>query len=452
MAVCAALWCAVEYSAPDARIYAADTPVANLLYEASGVTRTDAAEALKKTALSLYDAYALAVVRTETLAIQGEGVVQAEAKKRQALGVFLPKVYLRAAKALPDNSDNPPSSTSTGVNLYARQPITTGLQEWSQLKAASSEIKTARYRLANGAGLLLLDVASSYYRVLHIEKSLENSMQILDHYKQILIELNRRVAVGKSRRSEVLRTNTEMYKVEASVKALQDDLSRSRLDFAFVTGALPGSRLGGPDMLPDALIKQENIKALAAGRWDVKAASEEVEAAKSRLCAAWGGHLPSLYLEGTYRIYQEHRAGRDYYGAIGAELPLFGGGIPAAQVKVAESLKRQAELTMEQTLRAAEKDIAAALQRWEFSGREVEAYRKALRSAEENYRVTSDEYRMNLVTILDVLTSLNLMQSAKDDYEGAVLQHALDRLLLGVAVNELPGKGTAMLKNVSVEK
>ena len=73
-------------------------------------------------------------------------------------------------------------------------------------------------------------------------------------------------------------------------------------------------------MLPDALIKQENIKALAAGRWDVKAASEEVEAAKSRLCAAWGGHLPSLYLEGTYRIYQEHRAGRDYYGAIGADV------------------------------------------------------------------------------------------------------------------------------------
>jgi hypothetical protein len=56
------------------------------------------------------------------------------------------------------------------------------------------------------------------------------------------------------------------------------------------------------------------------------------------------------------------------------------------------------------------------------------------------------EYRLNLTSILDVLTALSALQTARDDYERIVLQHRINRIRLGVATNEFSGDGIHSLK------
>lgn len=225
------------------------------------------------------------------------------------------------------------------------------------------------------------------------------------------------------------------------------------------------------------------VPKIVENRWDVKVAKAQMEYAKSGVLAAYGLHLPSVYFEGNYFLYQGQQSKtsqwksslqngislnsmssggtgwlsnylnggkptrtRDYYFSLGAEMPIFGGDITFAKVREANSIKRQADLNLSQTMRFARQDVIDSFQIWESSKIEIEAYRKALASAEENYRVVTGEYRLNLVTILDVLTTLTALQSAKEDYERAQLQFKLNRIKLGIAANEFSGGRIRALK------
>lgn len=436
------------------KIHAAgiDSETRQIILEASGISQEDIDSASRKDEAALFDVYALAVGNTETMAIEGENSIQAQAKKRQAFGAFLPKLYLRGNKYLPENTGkyvNPSGRSS--ISLYARQPVFTGLDEWAGFKSAQAGIRIKKFDLYNKASQLLLDISYGFFNVLQIEKSLKNNEEILNLYTLTINELKRRAAIGRSRSSEVLRAESELYALEAQIKSLRDNLRQARLNLNIISGAAAGLKLKEAG-IPDPLYRIDNAAAAARNRWDVKAADETLDLARSELYAAYGGYLPSLYIDGAYYLYQEKSSGssgaktRDYYFSLGAEIPLFTGGITAARVKEAESVRRQAELNLSKTIRLAEQDIADAYQRWESSAGETDAFNKALLSAEENYNTIKKEYGLNLVTILDVITSLKSLQTARNEYQTAELQHRLNRIQLGVAVSEFSGEKIKSLK------
>ncbi len=433
--------------------YALNDDVKKLVTEASGVTDEDVKIAAQKKELTVFDVYALAAKNTERLAIEGENSIQSESRRTQAFGAFLPKVFLRGNKYLPsNNSKYSSSSPRSSISLYARQPIMTGLDELSGFTAANSDIKIKKYTLYNNAALLLLDISSNFYNIIQIEKSIKNNEETLSLYKTMIIELKRRVTIGRSRQSEVQRTNSEAYKLEAAIKALYNDLTHARLILNTLSNLKNNLNLIEGEGLPAPIYKPDEIQNIIKNRWDVKAATETVELAKANVTAAYGGYLPSIYIDGTYTLYQEKIQNstsktRDYYFSLGFEIPLFSGGIVTAKVKEAQSVKRQAELNLSNTLRVAEQDIIDAFQSWESTTNEVDAFKKALVSSEENYNTIKNEYRLNLVTILDVITSLQSLQGAKNDYERTVLQHKLNRIQLGVATNELTGENISLLKD-----
>lgn len=414
-----------------------------LLQKASGITAGDIERASRKKEFTLFDCFAMAVYKTERLALGGESAVQAEARKRQAVGAFLPKISLRGSAVY---TPHVTPSQRTMASIYARQNLFTGLNEYYQLKSSSIDIRIREYQLRHDAGLLLLDVASAFYVFLQIRKSLDINRQILQSSSEMLGEQKRRAAIGRSRWSEVSRTSAQIRKVEAVIQALQADLESARLQLSTIAGLPADFTLAEqadfekPDYLPG------DLKKAVDRRWDVKAAIEQLESARAGARAAWGGHLPSAYVEGSYYLYQQEISGqdassvqaRDYIVSLGAELPLFSGGITAAKVKEAESIERAAGLALSRTLRFAAQDITDSYQRWENSKKEVEALKKVRESVEESNRMVMDEYRMRLVPVLDVLVSITALQSARDDYARAQFQNKLDYIRLEVATLTMP--------------
>jgi outer membrane protein TolC len=178
-----------------------------------------------------------------------------------------------------------------------------------------------------------------------------------------------------------------------------------------------------------------------------------VALARARQLSSLSGHLPAVYLEGSYRFFREEKAGPEFYGALGAELPLIDGGVTIARIKEAESLKRQASLRLAQTKRTALQDVEETLAAYRSSLHEVESFTKALDAAETDYRAVVREYGLNLVTLLDVFNALTSLAASRDDYEQSVLNHCLERIRLGVAVGEFPGPGISLLRTCApVEK
>ncbi len=434
-----------------------------ILRKASGVTEEDVKRASAVKSLTLFDCYALAVYRTERLAIEGEGAIQADARKLAAISMWLPKIYARGQVLWPKANYSSQSPKDT-ISLYARQNIFSGLSEYGQIRSSFKEAKAREYRVRYAAGELLVDVASSYYTVLRIEHSLRINGQILASYRETLAELRRRAAIGRSRQSEVLRTEAQIFKLEADVTSLKKALDQARLALSTLAGLGDSFALAEPAPPPDRPFDPANAVLIADSRWDVKAAAEAVKASNAGLTAAWGGFLPTAYLEGTWFLYQQKikqpksttintssfttSKKRDYYLSLGVEVPIFDGLATPARIKEASSLKRQAELALQNTKRLAVKDIIDAYQAWESSGKEVAAYKKALTSAEQSYRIVAEEYRMRLVTLLDLISSLMSLQTARNDYEGALLQHHLDRIRLGAALNEFTGEDISRLRDM----
>ena len=81
----------------------------------------------------------------------------------------------------------------------------------------------------------------------------------------------------------------------------------------------------------------------------------------------------------------------------------------------------------------------------------MESFKKALDAADNNYRAILGEYRLNLVTLLDVFSALTTLESARDDYERTVLENCLSRIRLGVATGEFYGKGINKLRERRME-
>jgi outer membrane protein len=446
-------------------IYAIDDHVKKLLRKATGVTDDDVKAALNKNKITLFDAYALAVQKTERLAIEGENSVQAEERKLQAIEAFLPTLSLNGSYAVyPKPSSTYLLQNRSAAGFTARLPIITGLDQISQIKSSWSDRRVKEYQLNNNAGLLLSDVGTAFYNVLLIERDLATNESLLDLYYQTITELQRRVKLGRSRKSEILRTNAQIYTLQAQIKSLRTNHEHAKLVLATLIGAPADFSLADTTVLHDPAYSIADTAKLVDGRWDVLAAREQVKYDEAGVLAAYGKHVPSFYIEGSYYLYQKTVNTPNWLQALeasmspisllsgsssfkypplnitlGATLPIFGGDITFAKVREANSKKRQSELTLSQTVRHARQNIIDSFQTWDSSKMELDAYHKALSSFEDNYRVVMREYRLNLVTILDVLTSLTSLQNARDEFQRAELQVKLNRISLGVAINEFSG-------------
>ncbi|RPI90534.1 MAG: hypothetical protein EHM32_11455, partial [Spirochaetales bacterium] len=109
-----------------------------LLFESTGITRSDIEKVAKKESLDLFDVYVLAVSGTERMAIESEYSLQADARRRQALGLFLPRVSLKATKTLTEVDRTTSPAQRSNVSLYARQNLLTGLDEYASFRGSAA--------------------------------------------------------------------------------------------------------------------------------------------------------------------------------------------------------------------------------------------------------------------------------------------------------------------------
>jgi outer membrane protein len=448
--------------------------------EAAGVRSEQVTEAARKltstespNALTLDDLYALSVDRTERLAIRQETVIQAEAKKSQAIGAWIPSLSYRETRnaTIPDHAEkdreqrqrsqaaaialgNPalwPSSSASssslppnlgpGRKLVLHVPIFTGLNEVSGITGSNALIAQRRLELNHDASRLYLELAQAYYNVLLLEQSLRTKREVLDLSKQTTAQLERFVALGKVRRTDLLSARSSLARTEAEVESIRDSLARARDTLGSLAGVPAEVSIAPHAELAPPSVRREQAEQIADARADVEAARAGLDVSKAGLTAARGDFLPSFYIDGYYSLPRHNTPrNKDIFAQFTFQVPLFSGGSSVAGLKKAESEQRQAELILSQLRRQALLEIREAFDAWGASQTQIAAYKKALEAAELNYAAQSDYYNRRLGTILDLLNSLGTLAQARDEYSRAVLQEKLNRIWLGVAVGELPAK------------
>lgn len=360
--------------------------------------------------LSLSECYALALKRSETVAIRKEVIEEAEARFQQSLSGILPRASYVISEEIEQGGNRTPQQ-----RFVFSQALFSGFREFAAMKQSRAERRQRVAEFERAKQILFTDVADAFYLVMNYQED----RQALDATRQALVdrieELKKRQSIGRTRRSEVVNAEARLSRVEADLQKVdsQKEIAEQLLEF------LIGQPFAG-------LIEQESTENLAPvdeyldaadQRPDVLAGKESWQGSKSQVTVARSGFWPSANADGNYYTKREGSSEDvDWDVTFSVDVPLFQGGQVAGEVNEAKALMREAELSYSDIRRRAKLDIQNSYTRYTRAVNRLAALKKALQAAEENYKLQEEDYRNSLVNNLDVLQALEDLQQAKREF------------------------------------
>lgn len=403
-------------------------------------------EARAAAGLSLKEAFAAALKQSESLASQGESVIQAEERFHGALGSVLPAVsasgqwFQQDPTGLPSTSAVPQQAWQTTYKATATMALFRGFREYAALAAAGDLVVSEKEAYEWAGGQLYRDTAQAFYLVLFLEKDVETQRSEMAFYDRRISTLSERARIGRSRKTEVLTARSARAILKAQWESSLAQLATARELLAFLTGLPPETPYRDPSGLP-VLGSLESYLSAVASRPDVKAAEANLKAARAGVNLARGAHLPSADLTGNYYLERPGQL-RDvkWDAMISVTLPLFLGGTVLSQTRQAQSAERQAELALSRLKRQAAEELRVAWGDVRFDLSQVGAQQEAFELSRLNYEAEARDYNLGLVNNVEVLQAQNAYQESQRARDRAQYAAKTDfARLQSLAARVMPG-------------
>ena len=402
----------------------------------SVLPRTEAAPAL-----TLDEYFSAALQRSEVVATQSELIRQAEERNKQASAAMLPTLngvasYTWQEEPPPAAPGTTPSNLSRQplAKLTATQPLFRGFREFAALRQtrALTDAQGADYR--NARFLLFKDVVQNYYTVLSLEQELRNLDEEIRQNEEREKDIQARIRIGRSRISEQLNVQATISTLRAQIEQQQGQLRVARETLAFLSGLDAATPLQDSEPEPPEPEPLDRYLTGVSARPDVQASEKRLVAAQENVTIAKGAHLPSVDLNGNY--YFERPGYLDDINwdvQVALTIPIYSGGGLQSRVREAGSQQSQAELALSQVRRLAEQEIRSLYENLRADRAQVTAFEKSTEAARKSYEAQLREYRLGLVTNLDVLQALTAYQQNQRALDRARFTAKHDYLRLQVA-------------------
>ncbi|MBI5882307.1 MAG: TolC family protein [Elusimicrobia bacterium] len=385
-------------------------------------------------AISLQEAYERALGVSEDLAQRSETAAEAWARVDELWSAVQPRLSFKASEFVQDSSS---SRDKPELKFTVRQPLFTGLKEFLALRAGKAKGAVAELDLLRAKDLLYLDVARAYLDLLGLHRELGIRAALVDITEDRIRELKDREKIGRSRKSEVLAAESQL----AGLIADLEQAKRRELDgqeaLRFLTGLSERLVPAPLELSPAGDI--DGCITSSRGRGDVEARRRDLEAARDTTEMSRRSRWPVASFDGSYYLKRpETQKDIMWDLTLSAELPLYQGMQTVAQVRQGQARERSAAAALSASLRRAATEVRTAHSDLRAGAAVVAALEKAVELAEANAKAQTEDYRLGLVTNLDVLGALNTLQQARLRLESGRVDLLLSRFRLGVAAG-LPG-------------
>ena len=412
-----------------------------LLWTASAPAETSAA-------LTLEEAYRLALTRSEDIGIRQESINIAAAHFYRAFDVILPSVHYEYTNMQQDAPEgggtdgtftgNSFRRTTQGQKITFSQPLFSGFKEIAALQGAGAEKNQRRFEMRRAKHLLFIDVSEAYYALLQARKDEDILGEVRELMKKRQQELEERAKLGRSREAEVQSAVAELKLLEADLETARqvEILARQLMEFYI------GRPLDEP--LMDALLPahesaKPDFAKLAEQRDDVRALREAKLLSDKNVLAAQSDLFPHVTLDGNY--YTERvgfQRDIDWDLLLTIDVPIFDKFNTYADINVAGAQRKTAELLWVKQRRTAELEIRNAHEEYEASSRIEASLHEAAEASKKNYELQVEEYRSSLINNVQVLDTLRSYQEILRRYNDAQYQLKKDFWALRVAEGRSP--------------
>lgn len=358
--------------------------------------------------------------------------------KKQNQGNYLPKLSARGTYLKQDNVNV--DQKTIGLNLA--HSIYRGGRDLLLVESSDKNIAIAENQKQVDRLSLFSSVIQAYYNYFLNLNDFKNLEMLKKQSQDRVGETKKRVQVGRSRKGELLQAEAQLASADAQLANGLGLVKESEERFYILTGLEKSNNPFTETIeVPEAATSIQPFLEAAYKRADVQNKQLRVEAADIDLSSAKGGFYPTLDLASNYYFNKRNTTTfRDSKWDIGLTLnfPLFEGGATQARVNENVQKKQQAIYGVEDYKRSVLLDVTAKYETYHRYLDQVKAFDQALDKAKNSYDVALQDYRLGLISNLDVLSSLNLYLDSKRNSEKTKIQAMMNYKLLVATSGVLP--------------
>ncbi|SFG22912.1 outer membrane protein [Novosphingobium sp. CF614] len=323
--------------------------------------------------------------------------------------------YTEFLKRSPNSFTSPARTLSLGANLGV--PIYSGGAVKNQVKAAKFRVEAGQASLRGTESDIFAAVVAAYMDVIQNEAIVGLNRKNVDVLTVNLQATTDRFEIGDVTRTDVAQSQSRLALAQSDARTAEANLAAAREAYIQLIGKAPEA-LEAPPPLPNLPASPENAVDIALeSNPDLIAAREQTKAADKDIDVAGAGRLPrvSLFASGAYNNYFDTLGGSsaaafaqtEKTAQAGAQIsiPIFQGGLPAAQRRQAQA---QASATLENeiaTERGVIAQVRSAYSSWLAANDVIRSSQVAVDAAALSLEGVRAENSVGNRTILDILNA-----------------------------------------------
>lgn len=282
---------------------------------------------------------------------------------------------------------------------------------------------------------LMTRVAAAYFAVLRDEDNVSYANATMLAYKEQLDQIKQQFQVGLKTITDVYTAQSSYDSAVAGYIAAKTTLTNDKENLRVITGIyyehLAPLSESFPLISPQPEDVEQWVQTALKQNWSIKAGQFAVDSARQNIRAQFGGHFPTVQLQGTMdRQFQQNinsypqalnqRSGpstqTDRQLTVNMNLPIFEGGGVVAQTDQAiyqyEVIQQQLEQTQRSALNTARQSYFGVI-----SGiSQIKADREAIKSTISSLRGMEESYKVGAETLVNVLNQQQKVFQAQTQY------------------------------------
>ena len=299
------------------------------------------------------------------------------------------------------------------VGAQLSYPLFNGGRVRNSVRAAETRVLAGRATLTAVEGDVFTNAVAAYMDVIRDRAIVElnqNNVKVL----QTNLEATRdRFQIGDLTRTDVAQSEARLQLGFAQLADAQGNAAASEATYRQQIGHPPGNLAPPPPLPPLPTSPDEAVRIALANNPDLVSIAQQQVASGYDVNVARAGRLPTLsanlgadYVKSLGNTSGDFpSSGTDTTVGLGASIPIFQGGLPAARIREAQALQGQLREQVVGTERAVVQQTRAAFSNYEAAQQAIQAQTVAVQANELALEGNRAEQSVGTRTIIEVLNA-----------------------------------------------
>ena len=388
-------------------------------------------------AVTLGETFNSALVNNQADNINESRLKQSLELRNRGKGSYFPTLSARGTYLKQEKFDD---QKTFGLNLTTT--IYNGGRDSQLIRNAELGVDVAKNQRQIDRVNLYMEVVDAYYTYLINQSDIKNLELLKKQSQERADEIRKRVQIGRSRRGELLQAEAQLASVDAQTSNGIGMLKESEARLNILTGLTKEQLISvkfEPSEDPKTL---DEYLSLALTKEDIKNKEIEIQQFEGDVNITKSWYLPTLDLLSNYYFLKEGGSNStrnsDWDVGLNLNIPLYEGGVSQAIVRESVEKKQSAQYQLTDYKKSIQIEVTSRYEMFRRYNDQIKAFDLALDRSKRSYEETLRDYRLGLVSNLDVLSSLNLYLTSKRDSERTKIQAVMNQKLLEAVAGIIP--------------